>query len=89
MADLTEKQAKRQGASISFGIAQLNNPTPTLAKNIFRAFLAASAFWALAAPAFTEIDAMTLASINKYLLVGNVAINQLIRFFGWDFSTKG
>jgi len=86
MADLTEKQAKREGATVHFGLGQLNNPTPMAARWAFRIFLALTAFWALAAPNITEIPEATLSTINRWLVVANFGVNQLIKLFGWDFS---
>lgn len=83
---MTDKQQEAQGKSIKFGLAQFNNPTPTIVKNVFRTILYLSAIWAVISQSVTELPAHTLASIDKYLLLANAVINVTIKFFGWDFD---
>lgn len=83
----SDKQQEAAGKSVTFGTDQLNNPTPVFIKNIFRAVLYVSALWAVIAPGITELDAGTLATINKYLLLGVAVVNVTIKFFGYDFKS--
>jgi hypothetical protein len=83
----SDKQQEAAGKTVSFGTDQLNNPTPVFIKNIFRLVLYLSALWAVIAPSITELDAGTLAMINKYLLLGVAVVNITIKFFGYDFKS--
>jgi hypothetical protein len=83
----TDSLARSQGKTIKIGWNQLNNPTPEIAKIVFRIILYISALWAMVSPAITEIDPATLATVNKYLLLANGVVNVTIRFFGWDIKS--
>ena len=87
MKSITDQQNKQQGKTVQFGVDQLGNPTPTKAKVVFRIVLYISALWAVISPSITELPADTLATINKYVLLGNALVNATIQFFGWDYPT--
>lgn len=87
MASITDQQNKNQGKTVQFGLSQFANPTPTLAKQIFRTILYLSAIWAVIMPMVTELHPDTIATINKYMLLGNAVVNVTIKFFGWDYQS--
>lgn len=84
---ITDQQNKNQGKTVQFGIGQFSNPTPTVAKQIFRAILYLSAIWAVVMPMITELPETTIAVINKYMLLGVAVVNVTIKFFGWDYKS--
>lgn len=84
---VSDEAQKAAGKEIVFGVNQINNPTPQIAKVIFRIILYVSALWAVLSPSITEIPAPTLASINKYLLLSNALVNVTIKFFGFDYKS--
>lgn len=86
MNTITDNQSKAKGKTVQFGIDQLSNPTPSIAKYIFRTILYLSAIWAVIMPTVTELPPDTIAAINKYMLLGNAVINVTIKFFGWDYK---
>ena len=86
MNTITDNQSKAKGKTVQFGIDQLSNPTPSIAKYIFRTILYLSAIWAVIMPTVTELPETTIAAINKYMLLGNAVINVTIKFFGWDYK---
>lgn len=73
-------------ADVKIGFDQLNKPTPKYLKNIFKIILFVSAVWAFMAPQITEISPLIIASINKWLLIGNGIIRLAISFFGLDYQ---
>lgn len=83
-----DKMSRKEGRVIKFGAAQLSNPTPGIAKIVFRIILYLSGLWAVVSPLATQIPAETLADINQWLLIGNAAINITIKFWGWDFENQ-
>lgn len=67
-------------------VLSTKKPTPPVLKNVFKAILFASAIWALAIAPNLDIPDAVVASINKWLLVGNGIVKVTIGFFGLDYS---
>lgn len=84
----TDKDQKEKGKTVQVGIAQLNNPTPTAIKYVFRTYTFLSGLWAILAPSITNIDEHTMGEINKWLLIGVPIMHYAIKFWGWDYKTN-
>lgn len=84
-----EEALKAQGKTVQFGIGQVTNPTPLIAKYIFRAIAFLSGVWALLPQdLLTHISDDTYGQINKWIIVGNTVILFAIKFWGWDYKTN-
>lgn len=83
----TDKAQKLSGKVVKVGINQLANPTPDIARIIFRVVLYLSAVYALAIQPNLDIPTDIQAMINKWIIAGNAIVNVTIKFFGWDFRS--
>lgn len=86
MADTSYQGVEK---TVKFGLGQINNPTPTLAKNIFRTYSFLAGLFALLAPSLSEIPEETMGDITRWLLIGGTVIHFTIKFFGWDYEYTG
>lgn len=84
----SDKDQKEQGKQVVFGLGQIGNPTPMMAKHLFRAYSFLAGLWALLAPQFTHITPETMGEINRYLLIGATVMHFSIKFFGWDYKEQ-
>lgn len=81
-----EEALKAQGKVVRVGLAQVNNPTPLVAKYIFRAIAFLSGIWALLPQDLLNVHDDMYGQINRWIIVGNTVILFAIKFFGWDYK---
>ncbi len=81
----TEKPAVVTG-TVSFGIGQLDKPSPKWATWTFRIFLYASSLATIIMTTDNAIPAATALLVVKYLGFANIAVHGLSKMVGIDIS---
>lgn len=81
-----EEVLKAQGKTVQFGVKQLLNPTPMLAKYILRAVAFISGVWALLPQDLIGLSDDVYGQVNRWIIVANAIILFAIKFFGWDYK---
>jgi hypothetical protein len=75
-------------ARLKFGAEGFKNPTPKLAKNIFRLISSVVGVWAIIQHFHLGLQPETIAIINEWA-IGAVPITHVFtKSFGWDYSNK-
>jgi hypothetical protein len=71
---------------VRFGIGQITNPTPQLAKNIFRVVLYAAAIVNIVMLNIPSIPEETKVQIMGYSSMATVIVHAISKLFGIDIS---
>lgn len=86
MAKETVTTIATQRGPVKFGINQITNPTPQVAKNVFRVVLYAAAAVNLLLQVVVEIPPDIAALVAKYSLYAVTLVHGFSKLFGIDIS---
>jgi hypothetical protein len=86
MPEETVTTVTTETAPVKFGIGQIGNPTPKVAKNIFRIMLYAAAVANLLLQVVVEIPPHVAGIIGKYSLYAVTLAHGFSKLFGIDVS---
>lgn len=72
---------------VKFGIKQLSNPTPVIAKTIFRTVSFLVGIWALVQHLNLGLSKDVVHNINEWAIAIVPIMHFTIKFWGWDYAT--
>lgn len=83
---MSDKEQMEAGKVVKVGVAQLDNPTPMWAKNIFRTVSFITGVWALVQHMDFGLKPDLIADINEWCIAIVPVMHFAIKFFGWDYK---
>lgn len=86
MAQETETTIATETAPVKFGLGQITNPTPKVAKNVFRVVLYTAALINLVLQVIVEIPEPVRIMVGKYSIYAVTLVHSISKLFGIDIS---
>ncbi len=87
-AKQTVENLKAEGATLKFGVSQLNNPSPLWMAKTANAIIFLTMVWGLVSMGITFIPVELKSQINEWVLVSVGVIKLASKFFGFQLPNQ-